>query len=230
MKSKYDNPLETKKYFHISVPSPTSGVMILQNLKEHLEQKSSELKLYNVGPNKTTIRNLLNQECGSIRIEDSREGRVLELELGVSSLSTLVDLGEAVNELTCAESNISYLCPECMKNDKISNIKLERYFPAEQQCLMGHQLSPDDEQFFSGIAMNYKSFYCPPHQELLILNGALRIQCRNNSLSFKARICPFREFPSVVSQMEANYLVSKYLCIQPLIIIILELTWSCCGN
>ena len=129
MKSKHDNPLENKSYFQILVPYPTSGVMILQNLKEHLEQKSSELKLHNVGPNKTTIRNSLNKECGSIRIEDSREERALELELVISSFSTLVDLGEAVNELTCAESNISYLCPECsIKKAKNNKIKLERYF------------------------------------------------------------------------------------------------------
>ena len=109
MKSKHDNPLENKSYFHISVPSPTSGVMILKSLKEHLEQKSSELNLHNAGPNKTTIRNSLNEECGSIRIEDSREGRSLELELVVSSLSTLVDLGEAVDELN-VQNQISVIC------------------------------------------------------------------------------------------------------------------------
>ena len=129
VKNMLDNPSENKNHFHILVPSPTSGVMILKSLKEHLEQKSSELNLHNAGPNKTTIRNSLNEECGSIRIEDSREERALELELVISSFSTLVDLGEAVNELTCAESNISYLCPECsIKKSKNNKIKLERYF------------------------------------------------------------------------------------------------------
>ena len=163
----------------------------------------------------------MKEDVGSIKllniIENKRDDNTdvrkqKDLFLSTSSHAVLGDLEKAIDKLEGQFSEICYLCQACISEAKqtkeIGTFKLIRHFPVQKICFLGHFLSEEDENFFSNIDTNYKFYTCQPYQTIVVLDGALKVECQSYPISFKARICPFGNFNSVVNIMEANNLVS----------------------
>ena len=124
-------------------------------------------------------------------------------------------LEQCVSHLTGTDLETSFFCNECLRTlemkKTVGSFQLIRHYPSNVNCKYGHALSPEDEQFFSNIDTNFSVFHCPSDQEVTVLDGALRVMCKNNPVSFKARICPFKNFNSIVSKLEANHMVSIFV-------------------
>ena len=67
---------------------------------------------------------------------------------------------------------------------------------------------PSNRKLSSHISPDFQVFSCPPHEETSVLDGALKIKCKNLPMNVKCRICPFQDFDKIALKMKECSLVS----------------------
>ena len=80
----------------------------------------------------------------------------------------------------------------------------------KQTCEYGHNLKPQDEQFFSGINKDSQEFACSPNATTVILGGAMRITCKDRPMKVEARVCRFENFVKVSEKLREKEKVKNY--------------------
>ena len=103
-------------------------------------------------------------------------------------------------------TSVSIICRVCMEQtDKIKRspgtLSLLEPLYNEQTCKYGHDLKPQDQQFFAGVNKSYQEFACPPNATTVILGGAMRITCEDKPMKVKARICRFEDFVQIAEKL-----------------------------
>ena len=226
----------------ISASTTESVANVMQCLKEHLENSLLEVNINKTGQDSFCLKCKFGSDTTLLAVGyDSDENKYSEKQIKIfsrldfSSHSDLVKLEQCVGHQTGTDLETSFLCNECIRTfemkKQIGSFKLIRHYPSNVKCNYGHGMSLDDEQFFANIDTDYSLFQCPSDQEVTVLDGALRVRCRNNPHSFKARICPFKMFNPIVNKLEANHMVSGYVyLVQIFHVYISVYTGTCCGS
>ena len=125
----------------------------------------------------------------------------------------VVDLDRGMRELL-EPQRCRLLCRTCLQmrseeeRDEVGTFDLKRPLDSLMHCDNGHRLPPLDHQFFAGISRSYIRYECAPNATTVILNGAMKITCKDVGFSVDARIARFEEFEETTNEMKAESMVS----------------------
>ena len=138
----------------------------------------------------------------------------LEAANHVDLFQAVVDLDRGLRELLEPEECL-LLCRTCLQNgrgeerDELGTFDLGHPLNSDMLCDNGHRLPPLDHQFFSGITKNYQRYHCAPNSTTIVLNGAMKITCKEVGFSVDARIARFNHFEEIISEMNSESMVGQ---------------------
>ena len=85
----------------------------------------------------------------------------------------MTQINEIISEVVGNIMESTLLCRKCMKSFQegitfdIGTFNLEKTVTNKTICTKGHILSSLDEQFFSGISLNFETFNCLKNKEVV---------------------------------------------------------------
>ena len=126
----------------------------------------------------------------------------------------VVDLDRGIRELLDPQQCL-LLCRTCLQmrleeqRDEVGTFDLRHPLHSLMHCNIGHRLPQGDLQFFSGISRSYHRYECAPNATTVILNGAMKITCKDQGFSVDARIARFEDFEETTSEMNKESMVSQ---------------------
>ena len=138
----------------------------------------------------------------------------LEAANHVDLFQAVVDLDRGLRELLEPEECL-LLCRTCLhngrgeENDELGTFDLRHPLDSDMLCGHGHRLPPLDHQFFSGITKNYQRYHCAPNSTTIVLNGAMKITCKEVGFYVDARIARFDHFEEITSEMNSESMVGQ---------------------
>ena len=126
----------------------------------------------------------------------------------------VLDLNRGVREVLDPEDCV-LLCRTCLQSGieeqrgELGTFDLLHPLKSKMFCKHGHSLPPLDEQFFSGVSKSYQRYYCPPNSTTVVLNGAMKVTCKDVGFSVDARIARFTDFEETAMEMKNESMVSQ---------------------
>ena len=103
-----------------------------------------------------------------------------------------------------SSSSAAIICRPCVLEGESANpgtFSLNEPLDSNSECCHGHKLPAEDYQFYAGVNKDFQTFACPANTEIKILSGTMKISCKENPLTVRARICNFETFGQISSYL-----------------------------